>query len=188
MLDIPKKMMVVNLIVSQLLLIVLAVILQFIFNKQLCFEEIFLLNFTTYTIFIGIFSSVLLLLIQLAFFKFISAERLFEQINAYLLQNFSLKELSLIFLVGAISEEFLFRATIQPKIGILLGSLIFTVVHFRYLRKILILIEVFIIGLVLGLSYYLTSSIWVPIFCHFLVNLTTAFLYKIGYLSLDNYS
>ena len=92
----------------------------------------------------------------------------------------------MIFFVGAISEELLFRATIQPKIGIFLASLIFTIVHFRYLRKIFILIEVFIIGLVLGISYYLTSSIWVPVLCHFLLNIVTAFLYKLGYFSMEN--
>ncbi|NLP44985.1 MAG: CPBP family intramembrane metalloprotease [Peptococcaceae bacterium] len=185
---ISKRLLVINLIASQLLLILLAIVFQFAFKRQLLLKEIFSLDFTIFSFFIVIISSALLLLIQLIFLKFVSKERLFDPVNMYLLQNFSLKELLIIFFTGAISEELLFRATIQPKVGIAIGSLIFTIVHFRYLNKIFILIEVFIIGVILGISYHLTSSIWVPVFCHFFVNLLTAFLYKSGYFSFEKYT
>ena len=53
-------------------------------------------------------------------------------------------------LSAGISEELLFRGAVQPRLGLVLASLLFTVGHLQYGFTVAIF-EVFVIGLVLGL-------------------------------------
>jgi membrane protease YdiL (CAAX protease family) len=96
------------------------------------------------------------------------------------MDTFNLPELSLIFFFGAFAEEILFRGILQPTLGVWLTSLLFTVIHFRYLKKGYLLIEVFLMGMILGFSYWIAQTVWVPVCCHFFVNLVTAWLVKKG--------
>lgn len=78
-------------------------------------------------------------------------------------------------LVPAIGEELLFRGFIQkqlirslrnPITGILLAALFFSLIHFQAQR----FLAIFWLGTVLGLLYFWTKNLWVPIFAHFLNN------------------
>jgi membrane protease YdiL (CAAX protease family) len=60
-------------------------------------------------------------------------------------------------LSAGISEELLFRGAVQPRLGLLLATILFTVGHLQYGLTIATL-EIFIIGLVLGLIRNRTST------------------------------
>lgn len=179
--EISRKVLFINIIISQVVLILLAIGIHFLIPNH-SFVSLLNIKLGIKDLSIMIIGVMLLLLVQYLFLKYISKERLFDDINRLLLTNFSLTELVIIFGGGAFSEEILFRGVIQPYLGIWLTSLFFTVIHFRYIKKFFIVIEVFLMGLVLGFSYHLTSSLWVPILCHFTVNISTAFMIKKGYL------
>jgi membrane protease YdiL (CAAX protease family) len=53
-------------------------------------------------------------------------------------------------LSAGISEELLFRGAVQPRLGLLLASVLFTIGHLQY-GLTLATLEILIIGLVLGL-------------------------------------
>lgn len=78
-------------------------------------------------------------------------------------------------LVPAIGEELLFRGFLQtqliramknPVTGILIAALFFSLIHFQAQR----FLAIFWLGTVLGLLYFWTKNLWVPIFAHFLNN------------------
>ena len=102
-----------------------------------------------------------------------------------LMEKFSLSELCFIFFTGALIEEFLFRFLLQSLLGITLTSLIFALIHVRYISKKYMLLEVFLLSVILGIIFEATSMFYVPVVCHFVLNILTALLIKKGFITLD---
>ena len=84
-------------------------------------------------------------------------------------------------IVPALGEELVFRGigqrrlieiTGKPALGIALTALIFSITHFEIQRFLAILL----LGLVLGLLFYWTKNLWVPIAAHFLNNGAQVFI------------
>lgn len=78
-------------------------------------------------------------------------------------------------IIPALGEELVFRGigqqklieiTGKPALGILLTGLIFSITHFEIQRFLAILL----LGLVLGLLFFWTKNLWIPIAAHFLNN------------------
>lgn len=180
--DISKKTLLINIALSQAILFLIAFLSEAYMPDDLSLIVLLRKPLTVWLLVTIVSGSILLLLIQLVFLKVTLKHHLMDEMNILLLEKLSIKELALIFLSGAIVEEWLFRGILQTYLGVLLSSLIFTAIHFRYLNKIVLLFEVLLMGLILGLSYHVTSSLLVPIVCHFIVNTTTAFLCKKGYI------
>lgn len=77
--------------------------------------------------------------------------------------------------IPAIGEEMVFRGILQkqmqritanPYTGILVTALIFSLAHFQIQR----FFAIFLLGVVLGLVFYWTKNLWVPIAGHFVFN------------------
>ncbi|NLI90847.1 MAG: CPBP family intramembrane metalloprotease [Peptococcaceae bacterium] len=179
---INRKVLLYNMILSQAILFLAGFLFVKFITPGRSFFEIFEIRFTGSFLLTFLAGGCLLLGVQFFFLKFISKDRLKDEINRYLMDYFSLPELFLIFFFGALAEEFLFRGVMQPYFGLCITAVLFTVIHFRYLRKIFLLIEVFLMGLILGGSYWITQTIWAPVCCHLLVNYMTAILIKKGYI------
>ncbi|MDO7905102.1 CPBP family intramembrane metalloprotease [Paenibacillus sp. JX-17] len=92
-------------------------------------------------------------------------------INELLFRNRPVWHIILIAAVVAICEELLFRGAIQYAFGIYWTSIIFAVIHIRYLRHWLPTGWVFLSSCGLGYIYYVTGSLWAPILCHFAIDL-----------------
>lgn len=94
------------------------------------------------------------------------------------------------FLVGAFSEELLVRGVIQTTltdkwgilVGVLLTSVLFTLMHFRYLKKPVLFSGVFVLSLIFCSLYGYTGNLWTTTWSHFLYNLGSAILAKKFYL------
>src|SRR5690625_3981306 len=71
-------------------------------------------------------------------------------INEKVFKNQSIGNIVLISAVVAISEEFLFRGVIQTSFGYIFASSLFVLVHFRYLKKPVLLILVTLIIFLFG--------------------------------------
>ena len=77
--------------------------------------------------------------------------------------------------VPAIVEELYFRATLQkiitdwsgkPLLAILITAILFSAFHFSYFG----FLSRMSLGIVLGLIYHYTKTIWLPILMHFINN------------------
>ncbi len=92
-----------------------------------------------------------------------------------------LRNVLVIALIPALGEELFFRGLIQRRLtdtfrnkhlGIFIAALLFSIVHFEYsgfLARLLL-------GLVLGYLFFLSRSLWLSVFVHFLNNFLAVFV------------
>ena len=78
-------------------------------------------------------------------------------------------------LSAGISEELLFRGALQPRLGVLLTTLLFALGHLQY-GLTLATLQVFIIGLVLGLMRKRTGGVVLCIVTHAAYNMVGTLL------------
>lgn len=71
--------------------------------------------------------------------------------------------------VAALTEETLFRGALQPKLGIVLPTLLFAVMHAQYLFSPATLL-IFVLGFALALTRRFSGNIYTPMATHFLYN------------------
>jgi len=102
----------------------------------------------------------------------------------------------MIAIIPAIGEEFLFRGVLQKIItsltknylwGIWITAFIFSALHFQFFG----FIPRMVLGALFGYLLIYTGSLWIPIFCHFINNLTgVIFLYleKNGFENLKTWN
>lgn len=85
--------------------------------------------------------------------------------------------------VSSISEEILFRAAIQPSIGLILTSLLFGLLHLGPSNGISAWsLWAFLAGLLLGWMYQSTQSLWPPLIAHVSVNSYSMLRFRRDYL------
>jgi len=90
--------------------------------------------------------------------------------NKLFFTSLSYFEILLFCLLIAVSEELLFRGVIQTKFGIFISTIIFTLVHFRYLKKFILFFVVLIESFILGYLFLKTQNLLVVILSHFLLD------------------
>ncbi|MFB5763092.1 lysostaphin resistance A-like protein [Paenibacillus medicaginis] len=73
--------------------------------------------------------------------------------------------------VVAVCEELLFRGAVQYAFGPYWTSIIFALIHIRYLKHWIPTGWVFLSSYGLGYIYIQTGSLWAPILCHFVIDL-----------------
>ncbi|MBO8163046.1 MAG: CPBP family intramembrane metalloprotease [Brevibacillus sp.] len=98
------------------------------------------------------------------------------QINIRIFRGLTVGQTAMLSLVIGTVEEWLFRGVLQPLIGVVWTSLLFTLIHFRYFGKPLLLGSVFLTSCVLGLLFASTGSLIPPIVAHTLINFISALL------------
>lgn len=117
----------------------------------------------------------------LAIFLRIFPMRLMYDPNVRIMaDSFSLAFLAVYFIPNAFYEELIFRGALQPIIGLPAAALLFTLVHFSYYKRPLLLVEVFIQGLILGGLFTITGSLWVTTIAHTALNTIETALIQTG--------
>lgn len=91
-------------------------------------------------------------------------------INERIFRNRPIWHIALLSLIVAVCEELLFRGAIQHAIGPYWTSIIFALIHVRYLRHWIPTGLVFSISYGLGWIYIQSGSIWAPIIAHFVID------------------
>lgn len=92
-------------------------------------------------------------------------------INELLFGNRPIWHIVLIAAVVSICEELLFRGAIQHSFGPYWTSILFALIHIRYLRHWIPTGWVFLSSYGLGYIYIHSGSLWAPIVCHFVIDL-----------------
>lgn len=91
-------------------------------------------------------------------------------INEALFYNRSVFHIGVIALLVSLAEELLFRGAIQYWLGVLGTSLLFTLIHFRYLRRWLMVTLLFLVSLGLGFITDYYQSLLPAVIAHFTVD------------------
>lgn len=92
-------------------------------------------------------------------------------INELLFRKRPIWHIVLIAAVVSVCEELLFRGAIQHTFGPYWTSILFAVIHIRYLRHWIPTGWVFLSSYGLGYIYIHSGSLWAPILCHFVIDL-----------------
>ena len=114
----------------------------------------------------------------LLFLKLAPREMIVEENVRTLAKTYSVRFLFFYFIPNAFYEELIFRGALQPVIGLIPAALLFTAVHISYYKKPLLLVDVFIQGIILGLLFHLTGSVWITTIAHTAVNTLQMWMIK----------
>ncbi|MFS8630602.1 MAG: CPBP family intramembrane metalloprotease, partial [Bacillales bacterium] len=102
-------------------------------------------------------------------------------VNKRIFQNRTVWQIFLISLSVAVSEEILFRGVIQTKFGLIIASVIFALVHYRYLFNPFLFINVILLSFFIGFIYLLTGNLLVTIMMHFVIDFFLGITYRIKF-------
>lgn len=111
--------------------------------------------------------------------RFVKEESLDDGgINEMLFRNRPVWHIAVICVIVSICEELLFRGAIQHGIGPYWTSIIFALIHIRYLRHWIPTGWVFLSSYALGYIYIQAGTLWAPIVCHFLIDFISGLVIK----------
>ncbi|PEA55868.1 CPBP family intramembrane metalloprotease [Bacillus pseudomycoides] len=91
-------------------------------------------------------------------------------INDRMFQGMSVFQVLAVTLLIGTAEEFLFRGVIQTYFGLIFASVVFAVLHIRYITKPFLFCFVLLISIVFGYVFQYTENLLITIFAHFLVD------------------
>ena len=167
--QLTDRLLLLNLYLTQGLTLIIGLVWIFL-QKRNPFE-LFLLpnsvNFMTW----GIGLAAIMLLVDFVLSRVVKEDELDDGgINRMLFRDRPLWHIIVISAIVAICEELLFRGAIQYAIGPYWTSIIFALIHIRYLKHWLPTGWVFLSSYGLGMIYIYSGTIWAPILCHFLID------------------
>ncbi|MCV9888314.1 CPBP family intramembrane glutamic endopeptidase [Metabacillus halosaccharovorans] len=185
--QLTDKQIVQNLYFTQLLLICFSFVLGiFLFHDVYEFFQLFLKRDLQF-IYYGIGTALFVIIVDFIIFK-LAPKNLVDDggINEKIFQKRSVPHIIFLTALIAVSEEILFRGVIQTHFGLWIASLIFAVLHFRYLSKWLLFIMVISISFLLGVVYEITENLYTTILAHFLIDLIFAIQIRVQYVRGEN--
>lgn len=160
-----------QIIYSQLLFLFISIILSYFL-----FENIFdWLNYFKWDIgqilLYGIIPGLIIVIIDLILIKFLP-KQLYDDggINERIFKNRTISDIFIIALIVAVSEELLFRGVVQTTFGYIFASTLFALVHFRYLKKPVLLVSILFVSFYIGYLFKITGNLYVTIVAHFIVD------------------
>ena len=181
--QLTDKQIVQNLYFTQLLLILISFTIGiFLFHSVQEFLSLFHLRNLQFVYF-GIGTALFVIIVDFIIFK-VAPKDLIDDggINEKIFKKRSIPHIIFLTALIAVSEEILFRGVIQSHFGIWIASLIFAVLHFRYLSKWLLFVMVMSISFLLGVVYEMTENLYTTILAHFLIDLVFAIQIRVQYV------
>ncbi|RSK29350.1 CPBP family intramembrane metalloprotease [Bacillus sp. HMF5848] len=181
--QLTEKQLLFHLYMTQLLLMILALIIGFIlFDSWGEFTQLWDLK-DVKIITWGASFAFFVIIIDLFIMKFVP-KHLYDDggINEKMFRRLPYGHILIVTMIISVTEEILFRGVLQVHSGIWIASLIFALAHIRYLRKWLLLITVVVLSFMLGVMFEVTNNIIITIFAHFLIDLFFASKIRFDYL------
>lgn len=158
-------------ILSQLIFITIGIILSIFLFEEMS-DWLLYFNWNPKEVFYyGVISGLIIVSIDLII-MYIFPESYYDDggINEKLFKNLSISDIFCVTLIIAVSEEILFRGVVQTTFGYVFASVLFALMHIRYLKKPVLLISVLLISFYIGYLFELTENLYVTITSHFTVD------------------
>ncbi len=99
-------------------------------------------------------------------------------LNERIFSGKSVIHIGLIAAIVAFCEELLFRGVIQTHVGLVISSIIFAIVHYRYLFNLFLFVNVIVLSFFIGYIFLVTENIVVTIFMHFIIDFLLGIIIK----------
>ncbi|WP_130859857.1 CPBP family intramembrane glutamic endopeptidase [Gracilibacillus phocaeensis] len=172
--------------ISQGLIAIIALIASWIlFDDWSAFTSLFVWSLPSILLF-GIGSALIIVLLDLLMMWLVPKTWWADGgINEKLFREGSYLEIILLCMVVAFVEEWLFRGVIQTQFGLFVASVLFALIHIRYLTKVALFTGVLILSFWLGFVYWWTDSLLVVIVLHFVVNVIQACIIRSGRVAIQ---
>jgi uncharacterized protein len=169
--ELSDKDLLFHLYATQLLLLAVSTILGFIlFNDFSSFFDLFFwgdLNI----LYIGAGAGIAVVLADLLLMKVVPASYYDDGgLNERIFRNRNPVHIAVIAAIVAFCEELLFRGIIQTHFGLLVSSVIFAAVHYRYLFNWFLFVNITVLSFLIGIIYLKTGNLAVTIVMHFLID------------------
>jgi membrane protease YdiL (CAAX protease family) len=168
--ELTDKELLFHLYATQILLLVVSFILGlFLYDG---FSYLNYLKWNDLHIFtIGVTAGVVVVLMDITLMKWLPTSYYHDGgLNERIFKNKNIFHIAWIAAIVAFSEELLFRGIIQTKIGLILASLVFAVIHFRYLFNWFLFLNIILLSFLIGYIYDLTNNLAVTIVMHFVID------------------
>jgi len=91
-------------------------------------------------------------------------------LNERIFKNRNVVHILVIAFFVAFSEELLFRGIIQTKVGLILASIIFAIIHYRYLFNWFLFLNIVLLSFFIGIVYEWTGNLAITIMMHFVID------------------
>lgn len=169
--QLTDKELVFHLYLTQIFLLTISLILGMIlFDELSSFVSIIqLTDSRIYTV--GGTAGLAVVILDLLMMKILPA-RFYDDggLNNRIFRNKGLLHIALIAAIVATVEEILFRGIIQTNFGLIVSSIIFAIVHFRYLFNWFLFLNITTLSFFIGYLYLVTGNLLVTIFMHFIID------------------
>lgn len=172
-----------HLYVTQLVLLIISGVLSiFLFDDIKSFFSIWSINLHDILWFGGL-TGITVVIVDFILMK-VLPEHFFDDggINEKVFQHRSFIHIFFLSWMIAITEEWLFRGVIQTNYGLIFASIVFALLHIRYLKKWFLFTVVMTLSFILGLLFEYTNSLWVTIFAHFIIDFIFGVKIRIDYI------
>lgn len=181
--QLTDKQIVQNLYFTQFILLFIGITLGFfLFDQIEDFLDLWVIRDYLFVIY-GIGLALIVIIVDFIIMK-VAPSRLTDDggINEKIFEKRSIPHIIVLTALIAISEEILFRGVLQTHFGIWVASLIFAILHFRYLSKWLLFTMVVSISFLLGIVYEMTETLYTTIIAHFLIDLVFAIQIRLQFI------
>ncbi|SEM86050.1 hypothetical protein SAMN05192533_106153 [Mesobacillus persicus] len=165
------KELLFHLYLTQLILLIISIILGLIFMDSTS-EFLRLFDWADPLVWkVGISVGCLIVLIDLILMRLLPTSTYDDGgLNERMFQNRNIVHIAVIAAFVAFSEEVLFRGIIQTEFGIIVSSVIFALVHYRYLFNWFLFCNIILLSFVIGFIYMKTGNLAVTITMHFVID------------------
>lgn len=160
-----------SLYLTQVMILIISFILgMFLFDDLAEFMALFIWDLQQIILWGGI-AGVAVVLLDLILMKLLPSHYYDDGgLNERIFRNRSIPQIAFIAAIVAVPEELLFRGIIQTHFGLIAASIIFAIVHYRYLFNWYLFLNVIGLSFFIGYVYLQTNNILVTIFMHFLID------------------
>ena len=160
-----------SLYLTQVMILIISFIFgMFLFDDLAEFIALFIWDLPQIILWGGI-AGVAVVLVDLLLMKLLPSHYYDDGgLNKRIFRNRSISQIAFIAVIVAIPEELLFRGMIQTHFGLISASIIFAIVHYRYLFNWYLFLNVIGLSFFIGYVYLQTNNILVTIFMHFLID------------------
>jgi uncharacterized protein len=170
--ELSDRELLFHLYLTQLILLAVSFILGlFIYRDLSFFYELF--NWQDRDILkMGVTTGLLVVLLDLLLMK-VLPNKFYDDggLNERIFQNRNVFQIAIIAFIVSYSEELLFRGIIQTQFGLIAASVIFALIHYRYLFNWFLFCNIVTLSFVIGLLYSWTGNLAVTFTMHFIVDL-----------------
>jgi uncharacterized protein len=168
--ELTDKELLFHLYATQIVLLLITFVLgillydHFSFLNQLKWNDIRILT-------IGAMAGLLVVIIDIVLMKWLPSSYYHDGgLNEKIFQNRNIFHIAWITVTVAFSEEMLFRGIIQTRFGLIVASLVFAVIHYRYLFNWFLFINIVLLSFLIGFIYEWTNNLAVTIVMHFVID------------------